>query len=990
MLFRLPPSYPTGEPSSRGARSAFTVRCWLCALWSAWLAAALVASNLSGAEPAAIPKGKAAAAPTADQLEFFEKKIRPVLAQHCYSCHSEESRQVQANLWLDTRDGIRRGGDSGPSVVPGKPAESQLLDALRFESFEMPPSGKLSDAVIADFEKWIAMGAPDPREGKAVITQDIDLEQGRRFWAFRPLQFTVPTPADDWPRSDIDRFLLAAMHKAGLEPVADADRRTLIRRAYFDLLGLPPTPQEVEKFVADKSPEAFAQLVDRLLALPAFGERWGRHWLDVARFAESSGGGRPLLFPNAWRYRDYIIRAFNTDKPFDRFVQEHLAGDLISGTPAEQADGLTAAGFLALGPHNYETQDKELLRMDIVDEQLDTIGKAMLGLTIGCARCHDHKFDPIPTRDYYALAGIFRSTKSLTPGNVSGWVEQMLPLKPEHEQAIQAFEAAKAPLEQQLKKLQAQLKRLDAQLPPPSANVTLAGIVLDNVQAELVGSWQESSSNRSFVGLGYIHDQNQAKGAKRVIYRAELPAAGQYEVRVTYSPGSNRATNVPITIEHAGGEAGVNIDQKKQPPIDGVSVSLGKFSFAAGQRAVVTIGTEGTSGVVIADAVQFLPTVELAARPQEKPAADPVEKARQAEIRAQREATNAQLTQLQSKLAALQKKAPNVPKVMCVQDEAETGDYKVCIRGNVHNLGADVPRGFLQVLSQESPTIPAGQSGRLELAAWLTSAENPLPARVMVNRIWQHLFAHGLVRTVDNFGVMGDRPSHDQLLDYLAARFKALGWSTKQVIREIMLSRAYQLESAASPAALRADPENRLLSHQNRRRVQGEVLRDTVLVLAGQLEPKFGGPSMRPGTTAELGYEFREHWRSVYLPVFRDTPMDVLEVFDFADPNVVQGQRNVSTRSTQALLMMNSPFIIDRAQASAAELLAQPELSLGDRIDYVYQSALGRSPHSAERELSREYLQPWEKAAVEPRERLAQWTRFYQAVWSSIDFRYVD
>ena len=986
-------SQQSSRRKSRGR--GVTLCCWLCVVLAASLAATVMAVRLPAAErnQAAQDKPAAEAQPDPAKLEFFEKKIRPVLAQHCYSCHAQDAKTLQANLLLDTREGTRRGGDSGPAVVPGKVDESLILGALKFETFEMPPSGKLPAAVIADFEKWIADGAVDPRDGKAAATaQGIDLEAGRQFWAFRPLE-RAPAPRlahDDWSTTEIDRYLFAAMDAAGLQPEGRADRRTLIRRAYFDLIGLPPTPEEIAAFLADDRPDAFARLVDHLLASPHFGERWGRHWLDIARFAESSGGGRTLLFPNAWRYRDYVIAAFNTDKPYDRFICEQIAGDLLPyDTPEQQADNLTALGFLMLGPHNYETQDKELLRMDVVDEQIDTVSKALLGLTVSCARCHDHKFDPIPTRDYYALAGIFRSTKSLTPGNVSGWIEHTLPMEPQQQAAVEAYQAARAKLAADLAEAQKQTRQLDSRLKRLQPGGPLKGIVLDNDEAEVVGEWTASASNKPFIGANYLHDQAGGKGAKRVVYRPKLPRPGKYEVRVSYTASTNRAPKVPVTVTHADGETTVEINQQQSPPIDGQFISLGEFRFEA-DGASVTVSNRDTTAHVIADAVQFIPQGDAAADNAAQQAAKAKAEQAAAPIRKELAVAQGEVQRLQGELAALDRSAPAIPKVMGVQDEAETGDYHLCIRGNVHNLGPVVPRGFLQVLATTTPAIAADQSGRLELAHWLTDGENPLPARVMVNRIWQHLFEAGLVRSVDNFGITGEQPSHPQLLDYLAAQFIESGWSIKQTIRAIMLSQAYQASSLGSDAARRIDPENRLLSHQHRRRLEGETLRDTMLALSGRLDRSVGGPTIRPGTRNELDYEFREPCRSVYLPVFRNTMVDMLEVFDMADPNIVQGQRVATTRSTQALFLMNSPFVLGEAQSAAAAMLQRPGLSLAQRIDRAYEESLGRLPHSAERELSRQYLAMAEKEPAVEEQRLAQWTRFYQALWASIDFRYVD
>jgi len=375
-------------------------------------------------------------------IEFFEKKIRPVLVQHCYECHAADSKAIKGSLLLDSREGWRKGGDSGPSIVSGKPNDSLLIKALRHEDgLEMPPKGKLSDEVINDFVKWVELGAPDPRKGGPVkiIKREIDIKAGQQFWSFKPIAApSIPAvKAAHWPDSTIDRFVLAKLEAAGIQPNADADRTTLLRRVSFDLIGVPPSPAEMDAFAADQSPEAYGNVVDRLLASPQFGERWGRHWLDLARFAESSGGGRSMIFPEAWRYRDYVIRSFNDNKPFDRFVLEQLAGDLLTAeSPQQREEQLVATALLALGPTNYEEQDKLALEFDVVDEQLETLSRTFLGMTVGCARCHDHKFDPIPTRDYYAMAGILRSTHLLIHDNVSKWLETPLPMSSDQEAAV--------------------------------------------------------------------------------------------------------------------------------------------------------------------------------------------------------------------------------------------------------------------------------------------------------------------------------------------------------------------------------------------------------------------------------------------------------------------------------------------------------------------------------------------------------------------------
>ncbi len=924
-----------------------------------------------------------APAPAADpSIDFFERKIRPVLVEHCYKCHSAEAKKRKGGLALDTRAGLREGGDTGPAIVPGKPNDSLLLKAVRYADKElrMPPRAKLPATVIADLEKWVAMGAPDPRgTGSAAAEKKaIDLEAGRRFWAFQPPRGR-PLPAvkdTAWPHGPIDHFLLARLEAKGLKPAGDADRAVLLRRATFDLVGLPPTPEEIAAFVNDRSPDAFARVVDRLLAAPQFGERWGRHWLDVARFAESSGGGRSLLFKDAWRYRDYVIEAFNRDRPYNRFVAEQVAGDLLPyNTPEERRRQLTATAFLALGPTNYERQNKDLLEMDVIDEQLDTMGRAFLGMTIGCARCHDHKFDPIPTRDYYALAGIMKSTRTLIHDNVSRWVEQPLPLRPTQEAAVEKHEAAVAALKERIKQARAWEKKngivATARGTLPLREVP--GIVVDDADAKQVGRWVHSTYSGHFIGKGYLHDGNTAKGRMTLTFIPTFARAGRYEVRLAFLPASNRAARVPVTILHADGETSLSVNEQKAPPIDDRFVSLGTFRFEQGSQGFVMLSNEGTTGHVVADAVQFLPEemVRASKAAAKKPA-------------------GAGSKRLEADLKRLLASGPARPVAMGVSEAARIEDCPLCIRGNFHTQGARVPRGFLQVAYLgRTPTLPAKESGRRELAEWLAGADNPLTARVMVNRIWHHLFGQGLVRTVDNFGTTGEAPSHPELLDYLALRFARDGWSVKKLIRAIMLSRAYQLASRADPQSAAADPENRLVGHMNRRRLDAEAIRDAILAVSGRLDLTVGGPTIKPGTATETGYRFDDRRRSVYTPVFRNRLLELFEAFDFADPNLVGGRRNVSTVATQALYLMNNPFVMDQARYAAARALAWPRLDEAGRLARAYRLALGRPPTARERKLALAFVQEGgEKATAE--QRLAAWARFYQVLFACMDFRYVN
>ncbi len=1089
---------------------------------------------------------------SAEQIEFFESHIRPLFVEHCYECHSAEAANLRGGLRLNDRDGWLTGGDSGPAVMPGQAADSLLLQAIKYESFEMPPDGKLPDESIALIEQWITMGAPAPASDGTVTSSArvIDMERERQHWSFQPIVAPVPPDLSDtnWPEGDIDRFLLHAMEGTGLSPAPDADRRTLIRRVYFDLVGLPPSPEEITAFIDDPRDDlaAFADVVDSLLASPRFGEHWGRHWLDVARYSDSTGGGRSMLYGTSWQYRDYAIESFNADTPYNTFIIEQLAGDLLPFDDYQQGRRqAVATGFLALGPTNYEEQDKLQLEYDVVDEQLDTLGRAFLGMTIGCARCHDHKFDPIPTADYYALAGIFRSTITLEHDNVSNWVKRSLPVPPEVQTQLDEHRAQVAALEQQLNTSRQKLAQLrtritvvaldeestngvtrrgawqesqsiggfvgarylyasgvasatgDAEVPeveyafqvpqpgqyevrvsytphpnrstdalvtiqhaagieerrinqqeaPPiegafislgsyeftsdapavvtvstrgasgvviadsvqlipqfasavgdssagrivSDPATLPGVVLDDTSAEKTGMWIDSVYYKSYVGVGYIHDDNAAKGERRIVYRTDLPAGGMYEVRMSYTPGESRATNVPVVLQTADGERIVTVDQRQVPAVDGLFTSLGTFRFTNDQAAEVMISNAGTTGHVIVDAIQFLPVevpapdvaVEL-----EPPSSEEV--TGEVELTAVLDriaALESSVSELEAELTTLQEHAPPAPPTVPSVKEADAvADCAICIRGNPHNQGDVVPRGVLRVINTvDSVSIHGEASGRFELARWIADANHPLTARVYVNRVWQHLFGVGIVRSVDNFGTTGELPSHPVLLDHLASRFIENGWSTKTLIREIVLSRAYRLSSQPSEEQLATDPENRLQSWHSRRRMSAEMLYDSILSLSGELDLIAGGDTVREGTDSEYGYEFDVGQRAVYLPVFRNRMPDLFTVFDFPDPNLSVGHRNVSTLSTQALFLMNSPFIRGRARAAATRLVAERE-NAGERIEALYQRGLGRPPTFAEHDQIVRFL---ESDAMAARDERASWTDVCQAVIGSVEFRYV-
>jgi hypothetical protein len=718
--------------------------------------------------------------PSSAQVEFFEKRIRPVLDKHCYRCHSAESPKVRGGLRLDTREGLRKGGDRGPAIVPGDPAASPLLKAIRFEDLEMPPGAKLPERVIEDFRTWIKQGAADPRQSPPTITETrkIDIAAGKRFWSFQPpgVHAVPPVCQPDWPQKKIDHFILARLEQAGLAPSRPADRRTWARRVSFDLIGLPPAPEEVEAFVADPAPNAREKMVERLLASPAYGERWARMWLDVARYAEDQahivGSNRSLFYPNAYLYRDWVIRALNADLPFDRFVKLQLAADLIE---PHEATNWVALGFLGLGPKYYGRKSPAVMA-DEWEDRVDTVSRGLLSLTVACARCHDHKYDPIPTTDYYALAGVFASTRMFN-----------------------------APLDDQ---------------------------------------------------------------------------------------------------------------QKKK--------------------------TDGE-----------------ASQPE---------------------------------------------KALHVVSEGTPTDLPVFIRGDIGSKGPVVRRHFLQVLCDGTPRPFQRGSGRLELAEMIASRHNPLTARVIVNRIWALHFGVPLVGTPSNFGALGERPSHPELLDDLAVRFMESGWSLKWLQREIVLSATYgqssriadcglRMADSKNPAALTSDSlsfnpqsanrnpqsidsDNRLLGRMNRRRLSVEAWRDAVLCASGRLDRTLGGRSIAPEDP-------KERRRSVYSAVSRLELNRMLALFDFPDPNAHASRRVETITPLQKLFVLNSPFMLAQAAYLAERLTAEAAADDPHRIDRAYRLLYGRPATERETRLGLEFL----AAGVD---RPARWQQYAHVLLAANEMMFPD
>lgn len=807
-------------------------------------------------------------------VEFFEKRIRPVLIDHCYKCHSAKSEKLKANLLLDSRQGAIQGGDTGPAVVPGNPEKSLLIEAIKYanDDMKMPPKTKLPANVVADMVKWVQMGAPWPSETNVASPKPggaggyaANYERLRHeHWAWQPLHDSAApkTTNTSWPANDIDHYILAALEARGMKPAVDADKATLLRRLTYDLTGLPPSPEDIGSFLADASPDAYASRVDQLLASRAFGERWGRHWLDVVRYAESTGSTRNVPYTFAWRYRDYVIDAFNTDKPYNRFISEQVAGDLMpSHSPQEHAKQTVATGFLAMGTKDLNEKDRVKYKMDNVDEQIDVTTRSIMALTVACARCHDHKFDPIPQVDYYAMAGIFKSTQ------------------------------------------------------------IMAGV-----------------------------DQTKKKGAVKKNYDA------------------------PQLLLHLDGDAAPVTPAAKVQPAD-----PGQINALSARAAALRAELQQLRGGKKTDA---------AAARKEK--------------RSELLLIEAQLQSLRDGTAPAPVDAAGA--AMGARDEAVVSDTAVCIHGEPHDLGVVVPRGFVGVVPVPNvSSISPGQSGRLELAAWLTSPENPLTPRVMANRVWAHLFGEGIVRTVDNFGSTGESPANPALLDHLAQSFVNDGWSVKHLVRQMVMSHAYQLSSATSPANFAIDPANRMVWRMSSRRLDAEEIRDGMLAVGGKLDrsPLRGSPAAGLPVVEIRGGKFAEYLgdtdhRSVYLPILRDLVPPVLDLFDFAEPTMVIGSRDTTTVATQALFMMNDPFVTEQARRMAERVSTATGIDDAARVDLAYRLALSRPATAAEKTRTLRYVAEFQhdafftlKDGTKGTKGLA-WTSFCQALLGSAEFRYLN
>jgi hypothetical protein len=791
---------------------------------------------------------------------FFDSKVLPILQQRCFECHSHGTK-IKGGLALDSRSGWAEGGDNGPAIKPGQLEESLVIKAVRYvdSEFEMPPKAKLPASEIAILEEWVKLGAHDPRTaGAGKQKKGIDLAEGRKFWAFQPVSNPKPPLVKDtaWPLDPLDHFILKPLEAKSIKPVGDADRYTWLRRVSLDLTGLPPTANDIESFSKDASSDAYANVVDRLLNSKAYGERWARHWLDLTGYADMMGTSNAVFAEHAWRYRDYLINAFNADKPFDEFVREQIAGDLMPAKSTEDhAQKIIATGFLMVGDIEIVNPDKAKMETDHIDSQMIKIGQTFMGMTLGCVRCHDHKFDPIGVDDYYGIAGMLRSSPSSHKmPNMGVWSTINSTALPETPTQLAARKKLEAENEQRVASLKLEQKKLTD---------------------------EKATVVKQLAALG-------------------KPTAP--------------ASKVVAATDNAQRDIKTNADTK--------------------------------------------------------PAAD------KDAITKRRDEIDAQLKKLGETIKHAEFFKDKTPKAFAMSDGSKPADMPIYVRGNPYAPSNVVPRGTLRVASWDKfPAIPAGQSGRLQLADWLADKRNPLTARVTVNRIWQKLFATGIVPSVDYFGTRGDVPTNPELLDHLATRFMRGGWSQKALLRSLVLSRAYRLSSSNDALAMKLDPENKLFWRMNRQRLDAEAMRDSMLAISGELVRDSGGPALvleEPENCGALALKgvnppnykhskprlSQEFERTLYLPVLRGGtagPDRLRAFFDFVDPAGTAGQRNQTVVPTQSLFLLSNDLLRKRATKLADHFIAAEPNEMA-RLEALWLRVLNRPITSTEREDATAFL----------------------------------
>ncbi|MEW4486620.1 PSD1 and planctomycete cytochrome C domain-containing protein [Thalassoglobus sp. JC818] len=965
---------------------------------------------------------------SAAELEFFEKKVRPILAEHCYSCHSVDAKKIQASLLVDSRSALLTGGDSGEAILPGDPDSSLLIEAVKYESYEMPPKGKLSSDDIQALEDWVRMGAPWPDEEAptaAAATPKFDLESRRsEHWVWHPIRNpAIPeVQHESWPNNSIDHFILAQLEDADLQPTGDANRSALIRRLYFDLIGLPPTPDEVAAFVEDSSPQAVEDLVDKLLASPHFGERWGRHWLDLVRYAESRGHEFDNDAPNAFQYRDYIIRALNSDVPHDQLIREHIAGDLLPNPRLNAEKGfnesILGTGFWFLGEWVHSPVDIRKDESDRFDNMIDVMSKAFLGMTVSCARCHDHKFDAISTADYYSLSGFLESSdyrqvrfESLEHNRTVA--VKLAQLDAEYQAKISAELSKRNVATQRSKPVDESLRQLVvidygtvstpeylqdgfifAAQPKRAGEFywsdeggelslrlcTEDAAISDPIWNQLESVWEKGVHNKSRL-VSFPRSGRTLRTPTFTVTDGDVACRVRGEGHVVACVDSHRLIAGPLHGEtiskiHPGSEwTQLNLQRYV-----GHRIHL-EFTPSEGTQLQVSLVTQGATPE---QREELSRRVEAQLTEEQTKAVDSFLEGDGSDL----------VAEWKAERERLQTQIMNRSQLAMAMMDGTGEDGKILIRGNSSNPGDHVPRHFLTAVAGEEVMEISVGSGRLELAEKINAADNPLTARVAVNRIWHFLMGRGIVPTTDDFGVLGERPTHPELLDHLAVKFVNDGRSIKKMIREIVLSRVYQLDCVPVAESLQADPKNLLWHYRPPKRLEGEVIRDAILSMSGRLDPTLYGepvpihltPFMdgrgRPGSSGPLDGDGR---RSIYVAVRRNFLSPFMLTFDTPAPFSTMGRRNVSNVPAQSLILMNDPFVVEQSKMWAARAMQEND-SMDSRLEWLYQTAFSRSPTANEAAVAMEFLTASNTSSGDANAERTAWEDLAHALMNTKEF----
>lgn len=919
--------------------------------------------------------GAAAAAPAEDaKVAFFEKNIRPILIKRCYECHSVESGKGKGGLLIDSRDAILKGGDSGPALVAGDPDKSHIIESVRYQNqdLQMPPKGAMPAAEVKALEEWVKMGAPDPREavisGKQSAPRVIDLKEGAKHWAFRAI--ATPAVPKTSAANPIDAFISEKLAEKGLKLAPQADKRTLIRRATYDLTGLPPTPQEVDAFLADNAPDAFAKVVDRLLRSPQYGEKWGRHWLDVARYSDSNGLDENIALGTAWRYRDYVVQSINADKPFDQFLTEQIAGDLLEAKDlATRKEHVTATAFLNLGAKVLAEPDKEKLTMDVVDEQIDVMGRAFMGLTLGCVRCHDHKFDPIPQDDYYALAAIFKSTRSFSVDRIGA--------------LSTAYEAPVGSLEDFADVISTERVLKDQRAAVSKAESEAIAALRKEVRARAVDYLMAAAKLPEAPVMSQVEPVAKAAGLRpHILLNCRVYLAANENLPF-FKPWQDALNSGNVETLRGYYTAVFAAAEKIAPAAKAKPAAKTKGKAEVADASEDSLLHQARAALDAPAGFLALPPEPIVLFPK-----DVAEKVRS----------------LKDTMMTTESNLPDLPTTLAVSESPKIlKELPIHIRGSHLALGKPVQRGVIQVVQtalKTKPQFPTTQSGRLELAQWLASPDHPLTSRVIANRIWSWHFRQGIVPTTDNFGLLGQQPTHPALLDWLARWFTTNGWSMKDMHRLIMSSQTYQQSSLSTAQGDAADPEDLLLHHFPVRRLEAEEIRDALLQVAGSLDTTIGGKTI-PRRNREFVFNhtskdlttYGSTRRALYMPIIRNNLYDLFQQFDYPDPATSTGLRHSSVVSPQALLLMNSDLATDAARDFAArvfKLSSEKEA----RLRAAYRLAFAREATAEDLRRAENYLTAADASLNSTqqdstRRELEAWTLLCQALMMSNEFIYL-